>query len=216
MGVVPHELIKEGIPNIMAKLMEAGIPDPAIMFMAIGDHKTDMGPLQISQFESGDAELDMWLENTWLESGGGGNGGESYSLAHYFANSVCVSDNWEKRGKKGYIITIGDEANHEDYPSNRMESIFGSKTEAFTDKGQIELAKEKWNVHHIIPGNKSYNEGGYWKRLLGENVHEAENAAQVASVIVNIITTSEGATITGKTEESSLPESNAEDGETIL
>lgn len=191
MGRIPHQLVKDGLPKIISTIIEAGIPDPQIMFMAIGDHRCDSAPLQISQFESGDEELDMWLTNVYLEGGGGGNGGESYSLAHYFANSVCVSDNWEKRNKKGYIFTIGDEANHDHYPSNRLERIFGESVEAFDSNSQLELAKEKWNVFHIVPGNANYNEQGYWKKFLGENALYLETSEEVDTAIATTVVNNE-------------------------
>ena len=82
MGYIPGELIKEGLPTIVKTLLDAGIADPQILFMAVGDHYCDRSPLQIGQFESSDELLDYWLTNVWLEEGGGGNGGE------YIQNSI--------------------------------------------------------------------------------------------------------------------------------
>jgi len=57
----------------MSSIIDRGYPDIALCFTPIGDHIYDVAPLQISQFESGDEELDMWLERSWLERGGGAN-----------------------------------------------------------------------------------------------------------------------------------------------
>jgi len=67
MGHIPHEMIKDGLPKLVGTLVQNGIPDVALMFGAIGDHECDRDPLQVAQFESGDEELDMWLERTYLE-----------------------------------------------------------------------------------------------------------------------------------------------------
>lgn len=75
MGKIPHELIKDGLPTMVGSLIQNGIKDVSLMFGAIGDHECDKFPLQVAQFESGDAELDMWLTRTYLEGGGGGNAG---------------------------------------------------------------------------------------------------------------------------------------------
>src|SRR3972149_10705788 len=99
MGHIPHELIKEGLPTLMGALIQNGVPDASLMFGAIGDHECDRFPLQIGQFESGDAELDMWLTRSYLEGGGGGNTGESYLLAWYFAANHIKTDAFDKRGK---------------------------------------------------------------------------------------------------------------------
>lgn len=52
-------------------LSQSTIPDPQVLFSAIGDAHTDCAPLQIGQFESG-LEMDDWLTKIYLESGGGG------------------------------------------------------------------------------------------------------------------------------------------------
>ena len=54
MGHIPHELIKEGLPKLMGGIIQGGIPDPALLFLGIGDHECDRFPLQVGQFESGD------------------------------------------------------------------------------------------------------------------------------------------------------------------
>jgi hypothetical protein len=52
---IPVMMIKNGLPHLMSKIIQAGIPDISLMFGAIGDHETDSAPLQLGQFESGDA-----------------------------------------------------------------------------------------------------------------------------------------------------------------
>jgi len=75
MGDIPIHMVKEGLPKMVSKIIQNGVPDPQILFLGIGDHECDSAPLQVGQFESGDAELDLWLTRTWNERGGGANAG---------------------------------------------------------------------------------------------------------------------------------------------
>ncbi len=189
MGDIPHSLIKDGLPKIMDGIMAEGIPDPQIMFVCLGDHISDNSPLQVGQFESGDVELDMWLERSYLEGNGGGNGGESYSLAHYFAANHTVTDHFEKRGKKGILITIGDEPSHKNYSSSVIKELIGNGDVAsFTDTEILAKAREKWEVFHILPGMTTSGGKGYWKELLGDNAVWVESKDQIADAIKNIVT----------------------------
>lgn len=189
MDFVPSYLVKNGLPTIMSNIMEHGIADPQIMFMGIGDHITDQAPLQISQFESGDAELDMWLTRVWLEGRGGGNRGESYGLAHFFANNFVQTDAWDKRKEKGFLFTIGDERYHENIGANELRSIMGNNELGDSNTTQeIEKAKEKWHVFHILPGMESDSSIEQWKKVLGENVIFVQDYTQIPQVISDIIT----------------------------
>lgn len=188
MGHIPHELVKDGLPKIMSGIIQHGIPDPQVLFLGIGDHECDRAPLQISQFESGDEELDMWLTRTYIESGGGGNAGESYSLAHYFAATHCVTDNWDKRKQKGLLFTIGDEPNLKSYPSTALKEITGNgDISTFTDQQILEKAQEKWDVYHIMPGKESRGARDYWKDLLGQNFIWVDKSEMVADAIRDIV-----------------------------
>src|SRR5690606_15382199 len=135
--------------------LEHGV-DASVMFCAIGDHKYDRVPFQVGQFESGDEELDIWLTRTFLEGGGGGNGGESYMLAWYFAAFHVNTDAWEKRGQKGLLITFGDENNHGSLAATSIKEIFGDNVErSYTSEELLELAREKWHVFHVTVRHSS-------------------------------------------------------------
>ena len=189
MGYIPHELVKDGLPKIMSGIIQSGIPDPALLFLGIGDHEYDKYPLQIGQFESGDKELDMWLTRTYLEGGGGGNAGESYSLAHYFAAKHCQTDHWDKRKKKGLLITIGDEPNLMSYPNEAMREIMGNgDISTFTDKEILKAVQERWEVYHIYPkgGWERETTTNYWKQLLNDRFMVVDNSDEVVTAIKNI------------------------------
>jgi hypothetical protein len=190
MGHIPHEMIKDGLPTLMGTLIQNGVPDASLMFGAIGDHETDRYPLQIAQFESGDAELDMWLERTYLEGGGGGNKGESYLLAWYFAANHVRTDAYDKRKKKGFVFTIGDEPCLKTLPKSSIKEIMGDTAEAqssFSSADLLRLAEEKNHVHHIFIEHGSRSCDNDWREMLGKNLHVIEDHKQVSSLISKII-----------------------------
>jgi hypothetical protein len=121
MGSIPHHLVKEGLPSIMEGIIQAGIPDPQVLFLGIGDTNFDSAPLQVGQFESSDELLDKWLTSVYLEGGGGGNVGESYHLAWYFAAKHTSIDCFEKRKQKGLLFTIGDEPVLDNLPKAQLQ-----------------------------------------------------------------------------------------------
>ena len=191
MGRVPHSLVKDGLPKMVSGIIERGVKDPQILFLAIGDHKADNYPLQVGQFESADEELDLWLTRTFIEKGGGGNGGESYSLAWYFAGNHTVTDSWEKRKQKGFLFTIGDEPCHREIGNRSIHEIMGRDTESsLSDVELLERAQETYNVYHlhIMEGSEGRNSLGYWKKLLGERCIEVRNHEDVSDIITKIVT----------------------------
>ena len=188
MGRIPHNLVKDGLPKIMSGIIQNGVPDPQVMFFAIGDHTCDKAPFQISQFESGDEELDLWLTRTYIEGHGGGNEGESYSLAHYFASKFIKTDAWEKRGKKGFLFTIGDECSLTSYPKRIFSEIFGDEeAKNYSDVELLEMAKEKWDVYHIVPGQSTKGGLEYWKKRLGQNTIWVDDFDSVPQAIKDIV-----------------------------
>jgi len=58
MGSIPHNLVKNGLPTMMGSLIQRGVEDTQLLFLAIGDHEYDRAPLQIGQFESSDELMD--------------------------------------------------------------------------------------------------------------------------------------------------------------
>jgi len=191
MGEIPVYLIKTGLPKIISKLIQKGLLDPSLLFLAIGDHECDKAPLQVGQFESGDEELDTWLTRTYIEGNGGGNAGESYLLAWYFAALHTVTDAFEKRGQKGFLFTIGDEPSLNSLPKNVLKELMEeSKSQAaYSDKNLLELAQEKWNVYHfhMLEGSAGRRSLGYWQKMLGQNCIAVEDREDLADLMVKII-----------------------------
>jgi hypothetical protein len=187
---LPQELIKNGLPNMVANMIQRGIADPSILFLGIGDHEADHAPLQVGQFESGDEELDLWLTRTWLEGRGGGNDGESYLLAWYFAAKHTITDAWEKRGQKGFLFTIGDEPCLENLPKRVIEELMGIKVQSgFTAKELLKAAQEKYEVFHLhmLQGTDGKTSLHYWKDLLGQRCIEIDDFEKVGNIIADTV-----------------------------
>lgn len=190
MRELPHELIKNGLPNMVGNMIQRGIADPAILFLGIGDHEYDRAPLQVGQFESGDEELDLWLTRTWLEGKGGGNGGESYLLAWYFAAKHTITDAWEKRGQKGFLFTIGDEPCLENLPKRVIEELMEVPAQSgFTAEDLLKAAQEKYEVFHLhmLQGNDGQRSLHYWKNLLGQRCIEVDDFEKVGNIIADTV-----------------------------
>ena len=189
MGHIPHELIKEGLPKLMGGIIQGGVPDPALLFLGIGDHEYDNYPLQVGQFESGDEELDMWLTRTYIESGGGGNAGESYLLAWYFAAFHTRTDAFEKRNQKGILFTVGDEPCLKKLPASAVREIMGAGQQTYTHHELLEEARKRYEVYHIsvLHSDQAMRADRGWKELLGQNCLSIADHREIPNVIKGII-----------------------------
>lgn len=122
--------------------------DIEFMIMGIGDLSYDYAPIQASQFES-DVRIAEHLDKVYMERGGGGNGFESYTAAWYFGLYHTKLDCW-RRGKKGIIITMGDEPLNPYLPKYPLSKVTGDNLEADVEtKDLYELTKEKFDIYHI-------------------------------------------------------------------
>lgn len=157
---IPAELLVNSFPEIMKSIMDAGIEHAQVCFVGIGDDVYDRAPIQVGQFETSDELTEKWLKKLYLEGGGGGNFGESYSLAWYFAARHTKIDSFEKRGIKGCLITIGDEPPLRTTSRHTIERLFGDNVQSdINANGICTDASEKWNVYHIDAGNNEMTWG---------------------------------------------------------
>ena len=190
MGDIPHALVKDGLPDMVGSIIQKGCPDPAILFLGVGDHEYDSAPLQVGQFESGDAELDLWLTRTWIEGKGGGNAGESYHLAWYFGAFHTETDAFEKRGEKGFLFTIGDEPCLSNLPSRTIEELMGQPSQSgYTERELLEAAQKKYEVFHIhvMQGSNGRRSLPYWENLLGQHCIVANHYEKVGTIIADTV-----------------------------
>lgn len=181
MGQIPEDLIKGVFPEIMKKIIDSGIPHPQVCFLGIGDHECDSAPFQVGEFETSDELMEKWLTKTYIEGGGGGNAGESYLLAWYFASRHTSCDAFEKRGKKGILITIGDEPTLKSIPSGVIREIFGEtpEEESILASKILEEAQKTWNIYHINvmdwSGMRSRTQDS-WRDYFGGNLINTQSS----------------------------------------
>ena len=110
------------LDEIMTNLYSK-VKDVEFLMMGIGDLACDSAPIQASQFESDVRILDQTTK-IYFEGGGGGNSYESYTAAWYFGLNNTKLDCW-KRGKKGVIITLGDEPLNPYLPGRALSETLG-------------------------------------------------------------------------------------------
>lgn len=195
MGHIPMDLIKGSFPEIMKAIIEAGVPDPQVCFVGVGDCYFDSAPIQCGQFESSDELMEKWFQKVFLEGKGGNNPGESYNLAWYFASRHTVTDSWEKRQKKGVCITIGDEPCLAEIPQSNIVDLFGDGAQSgILSSTLIEEASAQWELYHIHVGNHPLYTTtiNKWKGLIGEDrliVLPRQNyniVPAISSIILNV------------------------------
>lgn len=192
MGMIPESIVKETLPDLMDTLIEGGIAHPQVLFLAIGDHVYDNAPLQVGQFESSAELLDRWLTKVYLESGGGGNGGESYHLAWLFSARHTAIDCFEKRGQKGYLFTIGDEPCLPEIPAEIIKRLTPA-TEASTIPAMDILAEaqEMYRVFHFHVEHGGRTSDGNvlhgWQKMLGQHVVRLPNYEDLSKRIALIV-----------------------------
>lgn len=187
MREVPKMLIKDGLPKMISNIIQRGVKSPALLFLALGDSAAgDNAPLQVGQFESGDAELDQWLTRTWPEGRGGGNAGESYIWAWYFAARHTATDAWEKRKQKGLLVTYGDEPPLMSISINEMREVMGIDIQSSIEAEKIlREAQQKWEVIHI-----HFKDHGpmsrKWTELLGQKAIEVVDYNEIPNVVADL------------------------------
>ena len=204
MGHLADLMIRKGFPILINGIYDRKpVTDPHILCMGIGDAECDNSPMQATQFEAEAVPLISQVEKIYLEGNGGGNSYEGYSLAWLFAATKTSTDSFEKRNKKGYLFTVGDE-----YPTAKLvaedikrifgESLFQGK-ELSTDD-LLTMVTRQWEVFHIVVAQGSFCKStgvdkvkSAWQKYLGQRVIVLDDAEKMAEVIVSAIQVAEGA-----------------------
>ena len=179
MGNVPR-VLQTKLGSLMRVLIQKGyVQHPQVLFAAVGDAYSDQVPLQVGQFESG-LEMDDDLGKIYLEGGGGGQVHETYELAMYFMARHTNIDCYEKRGKRGYLFTIGDEKPYGVVSRKHVQEYIGDAIERDIPlESMISELQKHYEYFHIIPTNTSHGSNPEvqerWKELLG---HKYEAVAE--------------------------------------
>ena len=200
MGMIAHEIAKDGLGTLIEGILDRKpVSDPHIMFQAVGDVYCDWSPLQVSQFEA-DERIIQQLQSIYVEGGGGGNETESYDLPWYFAGTRTTIDCFDKRGKKGYLFTIGDEMTPAGLKASDIKKIFGNDDQQdYTAAELLALAEEKYHVFHLIVEQGSFCRSPRsrdrvvkdWKQLMGARAIPLSNYKHLSQVILSCIELSE-------------------------
>ena len=133
---------------IMKNLYEK-FKDIEFCVMGIGDLAYDDAPIQMSQFES-DIRIAESLDKIYMEYGGGGNNYESYTAAWYMGLKHAKLDCFEKQGRKGIIITMGDEPLNPYLPYRTLNAATnGTEQKDVETKELYSQVCEKCDVFHI-------------------------------------------------------------------
>jgi hypothetical protein len=189
MGMIPDLIARTELPTFMKLLMDCGIADPQLLFMAVGDATSDNAPLQVGQFESTAELMDQWLTFSYLEGGGGGQNKESYELALYFLAEHTDTDAWNKRKKRGYIFMTGDELPYPAVSRHQVEAIIGDKVdEDLSTESVVAAAQKLYEPFFLIPDKERANRcEARWRELLGDHVIVMEDAADTCHVAAGIV-----------------------------
>jgi hypothetical protein len=196
MGSVPR-VLQTKLGSLMRLLIdEQYLLHPQVLFGAVGDAYCDRVPLQIGQFESG-LEMDEDLGRIYLEGGGGGQVYETYELALYFMARHTTTDCHERRGRKGYLFTIGDEKPYAQVRRQHVWHYIGDQLRQDIPVEQmVAEVQTRYDYFHIIPTNTTHGRSpdvqGRWRALLGERVLLLEDEAAVCETIALAIGLSEG------------------------
>lgn len=192
MGEAAVEVAKK-LNVIMTKLYK-DVKDVEFMIMGIGDLAYDDCPIQVSQFES-DIRIAEQLDKIYFEFGGGGNSFESYTAAWYFGSRHTKLD-CLNRGRKGIIITMGDEQLNPYLPykgrGHGLSEVTGDNLQSDVEtKDLYEEASKKFNIYHL-----DVNHGRRWdeaeieksyKKYLDDTHFRKVTMDSITNEIVDII-----------------------------
>lgn len=202
------EKVAKQIDLIMNKLYKE-ITDVEFMIMGIGDLYCDDYPIQISQFES-DIRIAEQLEKVYFERGGGGNRWESYTAAWYMGSRHCDLDCW-KRGKKGIIITLGDESINPYLEKGALNRVTGDHLQADVETAELyKEATEKFDIYHVVVTDGGSSYGWHevdiktsWPKYLDQNHLKyvtIDNLAEIVSKIIVDASSSTDSSVNTNTE----------------
>ncbi|KQQ97160.1 VWA domain-containing protein [Massilia sp. Leaf139] len=199
MGMIADAMAREGLGTLVEEILKRQpVSDPHILACGIGDSYYDEAPLQATQFEA-DIRIADQLKMIWLEKGGGGNSHEGYHLPWYFAAQHTQIDCFEKRNRKGYLFTVGDEEPPEELLAAHAKAIFGDSLQRdLSAQELLTLVSRMYHVFHVVVEEGNHARAHLprvlkkWNALLGQRVLRLKDYRRLAEVVVSAIEVNEG------------------------
>jgi len=199
MGIIADVLAREGLGTLFKEILDRKpIMYPHLMFMAVGDANCDRAPLQVSQFEA-DNRIVEQLTQIFIEHGGGVNCFESYNLPWYFAAHHTEHDSLIKRGKRGYLFTVGDEESPDALTVDQIKTVIGDTPQRQSSPEEmLAEAQRMYDVFHIVIEEGSHAQAALpkvissWTALLGQHVIRLADHKKLSETIVGCIEVTEG------------------------
>lgn len=200
MSTIPEHVIKD-MGTLMKGIIEQKVVEyPQILFGAVGDATCDQVPFQIGEFEADDELAEKCLSNLYLEGGGGGQNTESYeSILWFFANQVDT-DALDKRGEKGFLFIIGDEAPYPTVDGRLVSRYMGADTENAPLIDVARQCQQKWEVFCLRPnGSSCFNDPSVqraWETILpAERVMRVQDWKEIVPFIAGTVSVMRGVSI---------------------
>ena len=150
MGYLAVEVATGALNELITKLYSTGaVEDPALMCAAYGDFR-DRSPLQVTQFES-DIRIAQQLLDIYFENGGNGDVAPT-CLWDFLARHTNI-DAVNKRNKKGFLFTIGDNATiRKEAVDDTIARVIGDRTAYGSREAVHREVQKKFYVFHIMIG----------------------------------------------------------------
>lgn len=166
---------------LLGKEVERYAPDYSISFIAFGDAYCDSHPLQVRDFDKGEA-LDAHIKGLYPE-GRGGDAPESHDIVAYYYLNHCKIE----KATKPIFIYITDVNSHTNLKKEAIKKWIGD--DAQEDLDSLDLLKklgEKFSVYVILSGGEGYK--GFWDEIYGaQKVKVMSEARDIVEFIIGII-----------------------------
>jgi hypothetical protein len=104
-----------------------------------------------------------------------------------------------KRGKKGYLFTVGDEPPAPVLLAEHVQRLLGGGLQNdLSTRDLLSMVGREWEVFHLMVGEGSYYRSrgadvmAKWRDLLGERAIPLADHTKLSEVIVSVIQANEG------------------------
>lgn len=187
-----QEIVTKQFPKIFDELGKQEKTEHHFMIMGVGDvNDSSSKAFQTSEFVTS-AEALSELQSIVVGGSNEGNAAESYILPWYFAAKHTSIDCFEKRGKKGFLFTFGDDGPAPSITEHEAKEVLGIHEEfgkrKLTARECLDMAQKNYECYHFIVKGDAYNAEVVrrWKELLGDHVYIVDNL-NIAETVIQII-----------------------------